>query len=72
MKAEYVLLTHCHFDHVGGVAELIKAGARVLCTEVEKPLFHTAHKYNREFQNLCGMKCHKNNRILLAVKIVNI
>ncbi len=41
LKAEYVLLTHCHFDHVGGVAELAKAGARVLCSEAEKPLFHT-------------------------------
>ena len=41
LKAEYVLLTHCHFDHVGGVAELVKSGAKVLCTEAEKPLFHT-------------------------------
>ena len=41
LQAEYVLLTHCHFDHVGGVAELAKSGAKVLCTEAEKPLVHT-------------------------------
>ena len=41
LKAEYVLLTHCHFDHVGGVAALAQTGAKVLCSEAEKPLFHT-------------------------------
>ena len=41
LRAEYVLLTHCHYDHVGGVVELAKAGAKVLCSEAEKPLFHT-------------------------------
>lgn len=37
----YVLLTHCHFDHVGGVSALQASGARVLCSEAEKPLFGT-------------------------------
>lgn len=32
----YVLLTHAHFDHTGGVAELQKAGAKVVCTRTEK------------------------------------
>ncbi len=42
LKAEYVLLTHCHFDHVGGVAALQKAGAKVLCSAQEKPLVGTS------------------------------
>ncbi|MBR4942766.1 MAG: MBL fold metallo-hydrolase [Clostridia bacterium] len=36
-----VLLTHCHFDHVGGVETLQKEGARVYCSEKEKPLVGT-------------------------------
>ncbi len=41
LTAKYVLLTHCHFDHVGGVAALQHAGARVLCSDKEKPLVGT-------------------------------
>ena len=29
-KIEWVLLTHAHFDHIGGVAELQRAGAQVV------------------------------------------
>ncbi len=29
-KVEWVLLTHAHFDHIGGVAELQRAGAQVV------------------------------------------
>ena len=38
LTAKYVLLTHCHFDHVGGVSALQASGAKVLCSEKEKPL----------------------------------
>ena len=41
LTAKYVLLTHCHFDHVGGVSVLQQAGAKVLCHEQEKPLVGT-------------------------------
>ncbi len=41
LTAKYVLLTHCHFDHVGGVAPLQQAGAKVLCSDKEKPLIGT-------------------------------
>ena len=41
LTAKYVLLTHCHFDHVGGVETLQNAGAKVLCSEREKPLIGT-------------------------------
>ena len=41
LQAQYVLLTHCHFDHVGGVEILQKQGAKVLCSENEKPLVGT-------------------------------
>ena len=36
-----VLLTHCHFDHVGGVGKLQENGARVFCSDKEKPLVGT-------------------------------
>ncbi len=42
LTAKYVLLTHCHFDHVGGVAPLRQSGAKVLCGEREKPLVGTS------------------------------
>ncbi len=38
LQASCVLLTHCHFDHVGGVAALQAGGARVYCSAEEKPL----------------------------------
>ena len=37
-----VLLTHCHFDHVGGVSALQQSGARVFCSETEKELIGTS------------------------------
>ena len=42
LSPAYVLLTHCHFDHVGGVSALQACGAKVLCLEQEKPLVGTA------------------------------
>ena len=34
-----ILLTHCHFDHVGAVAPVARAtGARVWCPEIEVPV----------------------------------
>lgn len=36
-----VLLTHCHFDHVGGVPDLQAEGAKVFCADKEKPLIGT-------------------------------
>ncbi len=41
LQATYVLLTHCHFDHVGGVTALQESGARVYCSAEEKPLVGT-------------------------------
>ena len=41
LTAQYVLLTHCHFDHVGGVQALQESGAKVLCSVQEKPLIGT-------------------------------
>ena len=38
-KLEAILLTHCHFDHIGAVAPVAKAtGAPVYCPEVERPV----------------------------------
>ncbi len=41
LTARFVLLTHCHFDHVGGVAPLQQSGAKVLCLDKEKSLIGT-------------------------------
>ena len=38
-KAEAILITHCHFDHIGAVAPVAAAtGAPVYCPEIELPL----------------------------------
>lgn len=41
LTPRFVLLTHCHFDHVAGVAPLQQSGAKVLCLDKEKPLVGT-------------------------------
>lgn len=38
LNPEYVLLTHGHFDHVGGCGVFYENGAKILCSETEKPL----------------------------------
>ncbi len=41
LTAAYVLLTHCHFDHVYGVPALQEQGAKILCSDKEKTLIGT-------------------------------
>ncbi len=39
VEIEAILLTHCHFDHIGAVAPMARAtGAPVYCPEIERPL----------------------------------
>lgn len=38
LRVEYVLLTHGHFDHIGGCAGLQQAGAKVGCLKGEEDL----------------------------------
>lgn len=39
VRIEAILITHCHFDHVGAVAPLARAtGAPVYCPQIERPL----------------------------------
>jgi hydroxyacylglutathione hydrolase len=38
-KAEAILVTHCHFDHIGAVSPVAAAtGAPVYCPEIETPI----------------------------------
>ncbi|HEY8083616.1 MAG TPA: MBL fold metallo-hydrolase [Solirubrobacterales bacterium] len=38
-KVEAILITHCHFDHIGAVEPVAKAtGAPVYCPEIEAPV----------------------------------
>ncbi len=39
VKIDAILITHCHFDHIGAVAPLAReTGAPVYCPEIERPL----------------------------------
>jgi hydroxyacylglutathione hydrolase len=39
VKVEAILITHCHFDHIGAVAPIAHAtGAPVYCPTIERPL----------------------------------
>src|ERR671915_540273 len=39
LTVEAILVTHCHFDHIGAVAPVAKAtGAPVYCPEIEVPV----------------------------------
>ena len=39
LRIEAILLTHCHFDHIGAVAPVARAtGAPVYCPEIERPV----------------------------------
>jgi glyoxylase-like metal-dependent hydrolase (beta-lactamase superfamily II) len=41
-----ILLTHCHFDHIGAVAPVAEAtGARVWCPEIEVPVLADIMSY---------------------------
>ncbi|HVY96928.1 MAG TPA: MBL fold metallo-hydrolase [Solirubrobacterales bacterium] len=45
-EVEAILLTHCHFDHIGAVAPVAKAtGAPVYCPEIEVPILRDIMAY---------------------------
>jgi hydroxyacylglutathione hydrolase len=45
-EIDAILLTHCHFDHIGAVAPLARAsGAPVYCPQVETPLLANIMSY---------------------------
>ncbi len=46
VTVDAILITHCHFDHVGAVAPVAKAtGAPVYCPEIEVPLLADIMSY---------------------------
>jgi glyoxylase-like metal-dependent hydrolase (beta-lactamase superfamily II) len=48
LTLEAILLTHCHFDHVGAVAPIARAtGAPVYCPEIEVPVLQDINSYVR-------------------------
>jgi hydroxyacylglutathione hydrolase len=45
-SVEAILITHCHFDHIGAVAPVAKAtGAPVYCPEIEVPVLADIMSY---------------------------
>jgi len=48
LTLEAILLTHCHFDHVGAVAPVARAtGAPVYCPAIEVPVLQDINAYVR-------------------------
>jgi hydroxyacylglutathione hydrolase len=46
VKVEAILVTHCHFDHIGAVEPVAKAtGAPVYCPEIEVPVLANIMAY---------------------------
>lgn len=46
LELEAILLTHCHFDHIGAVAPIARAtGAPVYCPEIEVPILADVMTY---------------------------
>lgn len=46
LELEAILLTHCHFDHIGAVAPIARAtGAPVYCPEIEVPILADVMAY---------------------------
>jgi hydroxyacylglutathione hydrolase len=46
VEIEAILITHCHFDHVGAVAPIARAtGAPVYCPEIEAPILADITKW---------------------------
>lgn len=46
VRVEAILLTHCHFDHIGAVAPVARAtGAPVWCPEIEVPVLADIMSY---------------------------
>jgi hydroxyacylglutathione hydrolase len=46
VQVEAILITHCHFDHIGAVAPLARAtGAPVYCPAIERPLLADVMKW---------------------------
>ncbi|HEU0249423.1 MAG TPA: MBL fold metallo-hydrolase [Solirubrobacteraceae bacterium] len=46
VQVEAILITHCHFDHIGAVAPIARAtGAPVYCPEIEVPVLADIMKW---------------------------
>ncbi len=46
VELEAILLTHCHFDHIGAVAPVARAtGAPVYCPKIEQPVLADVNRW---------------------------
>lgn len=46
VEIEAILITHCHFDHIGAVAPVARAtGAPVWCPQIEQPLLTDINRF---------------------------
>jgi hydroxyacylglutathione hydrolase len=46
VEIEAILITHCHFDHIGAVAEMARAtGAPVYCPEIEREVLADINRW---------------------------
>lgn len=49
LEPKYVLLTHCHYDHIGGCGLLYEKGAGIYLNEAELPLLFGPADLSEEF-----------------------
>ena len=60
LTPKYVLLTHGHFDHVGGIAAFCSAGAKICCAKEEESFLFSSGSFCREYGvDLSNVKIYK-------------
>jgi glyoxylase-like metal-dependent hydrolase (beta-lactamase superfamily II) len=72
LALEAILLTHCHFDHVGAVAPVARAtGAPVWCPELEAPVLRDINAYV-PFPGLGPFEPHEPEELLRGGEVLEL